>query len=72
MSSILKNNQINQYRINNALVVARCHFENLNSRIFWDFALEKIGTLKEMSSTQNFYINDDDFLNNHPMRPLHK
>lgn len=63
----LKNNQINKYRINNAIVIARCHFKNLNTRRFWDFALERIGTLEKMHSTQNFYINDDDFFNNHSM-----
>jgi hypothetical protein len=64
---VLENKQLNKYFVSSAIAEAKCHFENLNSRRFWEFALEKIRSVEKLTSTQNFYIKDEDFLNNHPM-----
>jgi hypothetical protein len=64
---VLKNKQLNKYFVSSAIAEAKCHFENLNSRRFWEFALEKIRSVEKLTSTQKFYIKDEDFLNNHPM-----
>ncbi|WP_138120292.1 hypothetical protein [Bathymodiolus heckerae thiotrophic gill symbiont] len=62
---ILESKQINKYFVSSAIAEAKCHFKNLNTRRFWQFALEKIRSSKKMTATQNFYVKDEDFLNNH-------
>lgn len=67
---VLQNKQTNKYFMCSAIAEAKCHFENLNTRRFWEFALEKIRSIEKfenLKDTQNFYIKDADFLNNHPM-----
>ncbi|MBW5291185.1 MAG: hypothetical protein Rsou_0322 [Candidatus Ruthia sp. Asou_11_S2] len=64
---VLESKQINKYFVTSATAEAKCHFKNLNTRRFWEFALEKIRSSKKIIATQNFYVKDEDFLNNHPM-----
>ena len=64
---VLESKQINKYFVISAIAEAKCHFKNLNTRRFWEFALEKMRSSQKMIATQNFYVKDEDFLNNHPM-----